>query len=449
MKNIFKIIAIFIIIMLSTTNSYAFSINKLDKLIKKSNINETSTIAISIKNVNSDFDIYSYNKNKLLHPASTLKIFTAYSSLEELGYDYQFKTQLYKDKKNNLYIKLGADPLLTTAQLKQAFQKLKADGFSTFNNLYFDDSILDKKEFAQGWMWDDDINPYTPKVSSYNLDSNVLNITISSNDITLKPNYTTSIRSNIKSGEKFDFINIERYNWLNPELIEITGSIKDSRTIKIPISSMRRYFIYNIGKILEENKIEITGTLYASKIVPDGAELIGEITNPISNTLAEILHNSNNLMAETIFKLAAVKKYNATGSDELGAILFNDYFEKLGQKNDTIIIKDGCGVSRKNLITADWITSALNKIYKSENFEKFKDNMAQPGDGTLSSRLYELRGNAWLKTGSLSNISAIAGFIHSMDGNTYSIAILIQNFNLDHKDIKNFEDNIIAIIYNH
>jgi len=452
MKNIFKILTVFTVLVLFGDASFALNLTKLDKLITKSNLNDVSTVAVSVRNADNGTDIYSYNQNKLLHPASVLKIFTAYSSLEELGYDYNFKTEFYKDNGNNLYIKLGADPLLTTAQLKKAFAKLKTDGNTSFKNLYFDDSILDKKEFAKGWMWDDDINPSTPKVSAYNLDGNVININLTKGtsevNASLKPDYATSVRTNIGINNNADYLDVERYNWLSPEIIEITGSIKNSVSVKVPVSSMRRYFIYNTNKILNENKITVSGTSYASKIVPDEAKLIGEISNPVTGVLTDILQNSSNLPAETIFKLSAAKKYNSTGNDLAAAVVFNDFYEKLGLKTDKVIIKDGCGVSRNNLFTADWITSALNKIYKLNNFETFKNNMAQPGDGTLASRLYDLRGNAWLKTGSLSNISTIAGYVHSLDGHTYAVAVLIQNFKEKQQDIKSFEDEIITTVYN-
>ena len=87
-------------------------------------------------------------------------------------------------------------------------------------------------------------------------------------------------------------------------------------------------------------------------------------------------------------------------------------------------------------------------MYEEKDFEKFKEYMAQAGDGTLSDRLFDLRGEAWLKTGSLSNVSAIAGYIQSQDGNMYSVAIITQNFKESQKEIKKFEDKIITLIYN-
>ena len=453
MKNLFKILVLTMIFMFSINSSFAFSVGKLEKLIKNSGLNETATLAISIRDAESGNVIYEQNQNKLLHPASTLKIFTTYSALNVLGYDYLFKTQFYKDSENNLYIKLGADPLLTSSQLQQAFQKIKAEGNSTFKNLYFDDSIIDKKEFATGWMWDNDTNPYTPKISSYNLDGNVVRVTMTNGSdgfatTSLKSTYPMSVISVIKTGAKNDYLEVNRYNWINPEVVEIYGNLKSAKPINIPISSMRRYFIHNVEKSLEDNKISVSNTLYASKIVPEDAVLITEIKNPLKRTLPAILQNSNNLMAESLFKLAAANKYSATGTDILGEDVFKEFYKKQGLETDNILIKDGCGVSRNNLLYADWMTQALNKIYNQKDFEKFKDNMAQSGDGTLNNRLYPLRGDVWLKTGSLSNISAIAGYVKSQDGHIYSIVILTQNFVQEQSEIKKLEDEIINIIYN-
>ena len=450
MKNLFKIITLSLAVLFSVNSSFAISISKLDRFVRGSKLNDTSTIAISVRNADSGSVVYESNEKKLLHPASTLKVFSLYAALEELGYDYNFKTQFYKSG-NDLYIKLGADPMLTTAQLKSAFKELKNKGQTSFKNLYFDDSIIDKKEFSQGWMWDDDISPYTPKVSSYNLDGNVIAATLSPSangmmSITTKSKYPMSVIGFIKS-DKVDYIDMNRYNWSNPEVVEIYGLVNKTKSFNIPISSMRRYFIYNIEQALDESKIQITSTKYASKLLPDNAKLLTQISNPIARTIAPVLQNSNNLMAETIYKVAASKKYTSTGTDLLAGELFTEFYQKQGLDTNSIIIKDGCGVSRNNLFDADWMTSALSKLYKDQNFETFKESMAQAGDGTLSKRLYDLRGEAWLKTGSLSNISAITGYVKSQDGHTYAVALLIQNFKQNQSEIKQLEDEIIQIIY--
>lgn len=452
MKNIFKILTLFLVLMFSVNSSFAISIGKIDKVIKKSRLSKTSTVAVSIRNVETGEVVYENNQTKLLHPASTLKIFSTYEALNVLGTDYFFKTQFYKDSENNLYIKLGADPLLTRAQLKQAFVDLKNAGHTSFNNLYFDDSIIDKKELPVGWMWDDETKEETPKVSAYNLDGNVFQINVSKSpdgvvSTDLKSKYPMTVVSNIKFSEEGKSLDIGRYNWNNPELVEIYGEVDKLSAITVPISSMRRYYIFNVDKNIEDMKIDIKNTRYASVLVPKDAQLLTEISNPIEPIIAPILVNSNNLMSESIFKLAGGKIFSSTGTSDLASVAFYNFYNKNGMKTNNIVVKDGSGVSRNNLVSADWMSSTLAKLYKKEDFRKIKENMAQPGDGTLSDRLFDLRGSAILKTGSLSNVSNIAGFIDSKDGKTYAFSLMIQNHNEEKDFIKKFEDEIINLIY--
>lgn len=452
MKNTFKLLTLLIAFIMTINSSFAISTNKIEKLIKKSPINETSTIAISVQNTTNGNIVFEQNENKLLHPASILKLLTAYEAYNILGEDYLFRTQFYKDSENNLYIKLGADPLLSSQQLKNAFKAFKDANKTQFNNLYIDDSIIDKKEISQGVMWNDDFMMYAPKVSAYNLDGNLFKISITKEgenktETKIKSSYPTGLISFVQSDATTNEIEVERYNWNNPELIEIYGNITNDAQIFVPVSSMRRYFIHNVEKAIEENKFEIQNTSFASKLVPQDATLLVEITNPIKPTLPLILQNSNNLIAETLFKLAGGKYYSATGSDKLGIEAFREFYKKKGLKTEEISICEGSGISRYNLISANWATNALTQIYKAEDFKVIKEFMAQPGDGTLRDRLHELRGEAFLKTGSLKNVSSLYGYVKSQDGNTYAVSIITQNFNTDSNTIKNFEDEIIKLIY--
>ena len=452
MKNTFKLLTLLIAFLMTINSSFAISTNKIEKAIKKAPFNKTATIAISIQNTSNGNIVFEQNQDKLLHPASILKLLTAYEAYNILGEDYLFRTQFYKDNNNNLYIKLGADPFLTSAQITKAFEAFKTANKTQFNNLYIDDSIIDKKEISQGVMWNDDFMMYAPKVSAYNLDGNLFKINITKEgenktETKIKSSYPTGLISFVQTDSKNNEIAIERYNWNNPELIELYGNIKNDAQIFVPVSSMRRYFIHTIEKAIDENKFEIQNTSFASKLVPQDATLLIEITNPIQPTLPLILKASNNLIAETVFKLAGGKYYSSTGSDELAIDAFNEFYKKKGIDTKEIVVCEGSGISRYNLVSTNWATNTLTQIYKDDDFKTIKEFMAQPGDGTLKDRLHELRGEAWLKTGSLKNASSLAGYVKSQDGNTYAVSIITQNFVDDSKIIKDFEDEIINLIY--
>lgn len=126
--------------------------------------------------------------------------------------------------------------------------------------------------------------------------------------------------------------------------------------------------------------------------------------------------------------------------------MFNKYFSDV-KSSDKPFIVDGCGISRNDLLTADWATAALNKIYKQKDSDNFINFMAKPMEGTLSDRLLNISLKVRAKTGTASGISSIAGYIETKSKKKYSYAIFIQNHNIPTVDVKKFEDSLINEIY--
>ena len=238
-----------------------------------------------------------------------------------------------------------------------------------------------------------------------------------------------------------------RYNWDNPYVVNIKGYVNKPTYVVVPLSNMKRYFTYCVNILLKENNINVKNGVFASKTLPNDVVLLTQIKNPIEPAINDILQKSNNFTSETLFKLASSKKYDTTGSDALSVKIFQEFYSKLMKSKNKVIVHDGCGVSRNNMMYTDWMTDALLVLYKEKNFDKFKEHMAHPGTGTLKYRLSELQNGAYLKTGTLAHVSSITGYITSQDGNIYAAAIITQGFNQNSKEVKAFEDKIIRLIY--
>lgn len=122
----------------------------IDKTISNSGINK-GAVAVSVKEANTGKTVYSLNETKPSVPASTLKMVTLSASLDTLGKDYKFSTKLYKNTNNELYLKLGADPFLTSANLNQLFNTAKNKNILEPKNFFVDDYIFDSVEWGEGW----------------------------------------------------------------------------------------------------------------------------------------------------------------------------------------------------------------------------------------------------------------------------------------------------------
>jgi D-alanyl-D-alanine carboxypeptidase len=97
--------------------------NDFESVIQDSGV-DIESIAISIKNVDNNKTVYSLNEKMLMNPASVQKLLTTPVSVEALGCDYEFVTELYKRGEDSYLIKLGADPYLTTSELKNLVKQI-------------------------------------------------------------------------------------------------------------------------------------------------------------------------------------------------------------------------------------------------------------------------------------------------------------------------------------
>lgn len=421
----------------------------IEASIKKAEITKTALISVSFKEISTGKKVFQMNSTTPMPPASVQKIVTLLPALDTLGENYEFKTQLYKSKDNNLYIKLGADPYFTSRNLKDMIKCLPNNKIYSTKAFYIDDSILDSNEWGEGWEWDNDLNPLMPKFGSYNMDGNLLTISVCPTElgapaeISTNVFYPTAFINNVTTGSATD-VKLARKNYISPDVINADGTVAKDTNIQIPVNYPRRYFILRLEDTLRKQKVAYYGDFNRLKL-PKDAVLITEVKHPISDAKTAILKNSNNMMAETIFKIAGGKYTKETGSIDAAVEMFNDYYKKIGVKTDNIKITDGSGVSKNNLLTADFITDVLIKA--EQNKTGLKSNMAAPGEGTLTDRMLYFQSKLKAKTGTLQNISAIAGYLTVKSGKTYAFCIMINDAKSKSADKKSFEEYVLREAY--
>lgn len=425
----------------------------VNNIISSYDFDQDSVISIAVKDKNKDEIVYSKNQYKYLNPASALKLFTMAASLNTLGNNYKFKTAFYKDKNNNLYLKLSGDPLLKTSDVEELARDLKKNYKGRINKIYIDDTIIDLVPYPNGWM-SDDVWPNSPKISPYMVDFNTVKVDfLLSEDkkdirIVQKSPYKFSFVNKLEIGEATDFTFIEDDNH---NTIDVVGTISNSVTDKsIPVTNPRYFFCQKMNSAINKAGIKFSDKFLFAKM-PKDAVLVAKFERPIDEAVEHILQTSNNLGAEMLFKVAGGKFIEdkilqkntslALGTTQNGIAMFLEYYQNLGLDPKQVRITDGSGVSRYNAMNVNWMTEALSKI--SFDFEKY---LPTGGVGTLDKRLRELKGSVYLKTGTLFGSSSLVGIIKTKD-NIYYYASNIMSYNRNKSLIKAAEDEIIFEIY--
>lgn len=448
MKILTKFLTLFFVVIgfSASVNAIPFK-NPIDSAIKKSDISNSALISVSIKEVGTGKKVFELNPKTPMSPASIQKLVTLLPSINTLGTDYEFKTQLYKNSNNNLYIKLGADPYFSSADLKSIIRTLPERKIYSTKAFYIDDSILDSNEWGEGWQWDNDLNQLMPRFGAYNMDGNLLTINICPTipgapaEISTEVFYPTAFINNVVTGSTTN-VKLERRNYISPDVINAEGTVSKDYTTQIPINYPRRYFILRLEDTLRKQKVAYYGDFNRLKL-PKNTYLLAETKHPISTAMDDILKNSNNMVAETVFKVAGGKYSKETGSMDAAIEMLNDYYKKLGVNTENIKIVDGSGVSKNNLITSDFVTEVLTKSTKDKSYESFKSHMAIPGEGTLKDRMLYFKDNLRAKTGTLTNVSSIAGYLRAKNGKTYAFCIIVNDPKSKSADKKAFEEYVL------
>ena len=437
-----KLLVLFFVLFLAVSVNAKTVKRDFSSVIDESEI-EKNAVAISIKDYNTGKPVYELNEKILMHPASVQKVLTLIPAMDVLGDDYEFSTEIYKRGEDSYLIKLGADPYLSSKDLKKLVNNV---GLET-KKIYIDDGILEKKDWGEGWHWDDDMNTLMPRFNSYNLDRNLLKITVMPTEkgqrasIINPSKYPLVFLNNVVTGSS-NSVKVSRDNSVSANTLTLEGAVNKPVTVYIPINNLKRYFDIKLTSALADKKVYLKQNFITDKKA-DTDEELDRVVHPISQAVADILKNSNNMVSETVSKLAGGKAYDDRGSDINGIKVFNAYCKKIGLDNSKIRITDASGVSKNNLISADFVSEFL---YRTKD-DPVLDSLPSPGEGTLTHRMLPIKNNLKAKTGTHSDSSSIAGFLTSKSGNKYVFCIIINDTASTVTDMKTLEDYLIREAY--
>ncbi|MCF8240274.1 MAG: D-alanyl-D-alanine carboxypeptidase/D-alanyl-D-alanine-endopeptidase [Melioribacteraceae bacterium] len=434
--------------------------NQLDDTINDPNF-ANAFWGVYIKSLKTGEVLYKVNSDKLFIPASTIKIFTTSAALLLLGPDFQYKTTLLTEGKikngilkGNLIVRGSGDPTISNrfygGSLTSVFERwadsLKMHGIRKIDgDIIGDDNAFDDLGLARGWSWDLESYWYMAPASALSFNDNLISITVKPTE----PNMPAKVTAEPAVGG-FNIVNkvltstdnkseIEAFRKRGTNIISLQGNISNTDEMfqtYVTVKDPTEYTVSILKEVLIENGIEVVGTSYDLDNVT--GEINYENTIPIFNhksvmlieIIKDINKNSNNFYAEQLIKTLGLELYNY-GSVENGVNACKDLFYLMGINAENLVIADGSGLSKLNLITPKQIVNALTYIYKSDQFEEFYNSLPIAGvDGSLALRMKKsaATNNVRAKPGYSNNVRALAGYLRTADNEPLVFAILLNNF---------------------
>ena len=428
-------------------------------------------IGVDVYNISKKEIVYRHNDRMLFRPASNMKIITTTAALYFLGPEYKYKTELKYDGEiedsvlnGNLYFIGGFDPDFTSDDLDSMIQVISNKGITQINgNIYADVSKMDSLFWGQGWMWDDDPSHDFPYMTPLVINDVSMYVAIEPTSIGQKAKIKTLPESNyfeysnniITVDNDTSDLTISR-DWINrsDSLILEGGLFVDSEpdTIMINLKNSNKYFLALAKETLKKNNIKLFGKC-GIKVTPEEANEIALKERLYKDVIINLNKSSDNLSAEMTLRAMAYENYGKFASAKKGVKLIDSLITEVGLNPENYRIVDGSGVSHYNLVSVELLNEILvyMNLYHPDLFELLYKSFPIAGvDGTLKHRMKEgsAFNNVHAKTGTLSGVSSLSGYLYDKKGDLISFSINTQNFVGSSRKARQFQDKICEILSN-
>jgi D-alanyl-D-alanine carboxypeptidase/D-alanyl-D-alanine-endopeptidase (penicillin-binding protein 4) len=424
------------------------------------NINNAN-YSLYIYDLKNNKDIIKENENKMLIPASIEKLVTAYSALSKLGSDFKFITTTYYSGKilgnkldGNLYINFSGDPTLTSNDIKSI---LRMSNIKTITgDIILVSSKFDKINYGPGWMWDELDDCYATPLESSIINGNCVTALIWPADKVNKPAnlklekqldqplYSEVITKQNDYNCEFKF---KRYSFLNYNLTGCINIESNIQKLKIAAHNANNFAKITVAQIIKEENIGLKGSITTtSKNNIKSIKLNDHHSQPLSDIIVTMIKNSDNLIAESIFKTLGAIDSKQPGSWDNGHEAVIKELNKNHFYLDASQAVDGSGLSRYNLLSANQIMDLLQRIKKNNIISRtIEKSLPISGiDGTLNwINTKELIGSINAKTGSMSGVYNVAGYF-STKKSDYAFVIMINGINHQAKQYHSVIEKTLA-----
>jgi D-alanyl-D-alanine carboxypeptidase/D-alanyl-D-alanine-endopeptidase (penicillin-binding protein 4) len=423
---------------------------------------------LEVVDIASGQEVFGRNDERMLQPASTMKVVTSAAALRRLGPAYRFTTDLFYDGElqpngvleGNLYVKGHGDPTLVVEKLWKMVDDLQLAGVEKIvGSVIFDDSFHERGTVLPGWDKEEDIEKgtsYFATLSALSLNSNTAVMVVRPGAevgalarVTLETPVLgyIEIDNQIKTTPAHTRKSIEVVREALPDTTKftLTGDVPvdeiDRTTLRRTVADPTAHFIAAFHAKMRERDIDVSGR-YTRGTTPSDAKLLLSVDSPpLSQIAADMNKSSLNFYAEQVLRTLGAEIVG-DGSTRGGLAVVADYLSTLGVPPNDIVLVNGSGLSRDIKMKPSVLTAVLVDMARDPQIgSEFAASLAISGtDGTLWSRLRDDPGRLRGKTGTLDGVHCLSGYIDSACGHRYAFAFLVNNYGTRLQSVRDVHD---------
>lgn len=449
--------------------------------------NAPSAWGVSVIDTHNGKKLVRLNDDQLFVPASVMKIVTVLAAMKTYSLDHRFQTTLVTNGPldesgtlaGDLVVQGGGDPSWSFEFHQDDYDKPMAEFVVALlaafpvreitGDIIADDTRFVYKPHGPSWSWEVFQWRYGSRISSLCLNDNVIRIQLKPAQpgqpvqITTHPSfYRSRVRCEAVTSTRARLEDLVAFKPFDSDIYYLAGlypARQSSWNLKITVSDPALFFGEWLKESLVQSGVSIRGQVKArhrthyqeTPPLPLSASRRTMIPGqPLDAILMPTMKKSINLYAELLLRNMGAEN-PVTGQEEAEAGIRHIYsrWPRLVEPDVNILMADGSGLSRRNLISPALLTTLLAEERRTPDFSSFLDLFPVSGrEGTIKNRLKRrLTGDVFAKTGLLEQAASMAGYVHTRSGRWLAFCIITNNHPAHKTTARSTIDGIVRVIH--
>jgi D-alanyl-D-alanine carboxypeptidase/D-alanyl-D-alanine-endopeptidase (penicillin-binding protein 4) len=404
-----------------------------------------ATVAADVRDAATGAILYQRAAGLRVLPASNQKLLTAAAALEVLGPAYRFRTTV-RTSKGSLHLHGQGDPTLTYERIDRLAAAVARAGAKRYERLVADDSWFDRVPLGLDWSWQDETYGFTAPVSALTFAANgrfdnaAVEIryrgVAGSRPVvrTWPPTGSVRVVNRAVTGGGGNPVDAVRAH--GTSTVTVRGSVGAGRsgTVMVSVRDPATTTAGLFRAALRRHGVTVGGRTIKGSAPRTARTLAAHASPPLTGILPTFLKLSNNGIAEILVKaMSRAAEPERSGNWPTGLAAATAALGRLGVDTRLLTMGDGSGLSRRNWVTAAQVATLLQKAPRRSWFPAFRVALPVAGHpdpmvgGTLRDRMRgtPAAGNVRAKTGTLTGVNALSGYVTATGGRRLVFALLV------------------------
>ncbi len=419
-------------------------------------------------------ELFAHDCDAPYTPASNMKILTSTTALDLLGANGVLKTYLARDG-DDLWLIGGGDPALGDPRLAKKYNMKITAVFDDWaevlvqrgmkevpGHLYYYDGILDEEHVHQTWG-ESTLHWYGAPIAGLAFNDNCVDITVSPGEDGRPAHYelvpplpSLTVINECLSGSKHEPVLVKLPG---ANTYKLTGTCAKKEELKSkPVEDAGAFAAEVLRRQLAAHGILVRGEIrrapqpLGGTLVPPADKLVATAETTLRDVLGRVNTNSNNMMADTLCKLAgrafaARHGRDVAGSWADGGRAIHAFLQAHGIDDRAVVVADGSGLSDDNKVTARVMTDLFALMKSRPDSDLFLDSLAKGGiNGTLDKRFAGYEGHVFAKTGQIDGVRALSGYAKAKCGQWVIFSIIYNHIPGEVEPYEALQDEAVKLL---